>query len=340
LSTRSFESLARDDFNKARSRALFSQVLALLRNEKDELLSLQEVKSLLRPRSETYRGMRTVPIDRIVGSEGRYQDFNKRFLPRRTNLRGRWERVDVAHHAQITLPPIKLYEIGGIYFVRDGNHRVSVARTQGVEFIDAEVVSLSIGVQLHPQMGRDELLARVVELEKTEFLRATKLDRWRPQARIDFTSPGRYEELVRHVHGHKYFINQNSLVEIPFKEGLLSWFDTVYEPIVTVIRQERILAGFPGRTEADLYVWIVQHWDELKRNYGGRTTIREAATDFSRRFGRPGFLRRVAEGAVRSLRRAVRRALQKARLRAVRRARSRLRARGPRRRARRTRPGR
>ncbi len=324
MASRSFASQARDDFNKARSLALFSQVLALLRKEKDELLSLQEVKSLLRPRSETYRGMRTVPIDRIVGSEGRYRDFSKRFLPRRTHLRGRWERVDVAHHAQITLPPIKLYELGGIYFVRDGNHRVSVARTQGVEFIDAEVVSLNIGVQLHPQMGRDELLARVVELEKTEFLRTTRLDRWRPQAAaIEFSSPGRYEELIRHILGHKYFINQNRKEEISFKEGLLSWFDTVYEPIVTAIRQERILSLFPGRTEADLYVWIVQHWDELKRTYGGGTTIREAAADYSRRFGRASLPRRIAARVVRALRKAVRRALLRSRRAAARRTRRR-----------------
>ena len=294
MASRSYESLARDDFNKARSRALFSQVLALLRNEKDELLSLQEVKSLLRPRSETYRGMRTVPIGRIVGSEGRYQDFNKRFLPRRTHLRGRWERVDVAHYAQITLPPIRLYEIGGVYFVRDGNHRVSVARTQGVEFIDAEVVSLNIGVELSPDMGREELLNRVIELEKAEFFRTTKLDRWRPQAVVEFTSPGRYEELVRHIQGHKYYINQNCKEEISFKEALLSWFDLVFQPIVTAIRQEGVLNSFPGRTEADLYVWIVQHWDELKRRYGGRTTIEEATADFSRRYGRPAPLQQAA----------------------------------------------
>ena len=140
----------------------------------------------------------------------------------------------------------------------------------------------------------------MIELEKAEFFRTTKLDRLRPQAVIEFTSPGRYEELLRHVQGHKYYINQNRKEEIPFKEGLLSWFDQVYEPVVTAIRQERILHSFPGRTEADLYVWIVQHWDELKRRYGGRTTIREAAADFSRQFGRTAPMRRAAAWPVRA----------------------------------------
>jgi hypothetical protein len=138
-----FDSLAKEDFNRARLRAIFGRALALLRNEKDQLLSLQEVKALLRPESESYRGLRTVPIERIVGSEGRYLDFNRIFLPKREHLRGRWTRVDLAHYQQVHLPPVTLYEIGGVYFVRDGNHRVSVARTQGAEFIDAEVISLS-----------------------------------------------------------------------------------------------------------------------------------------------------------------------------------------------------
>lgn len=286
MADRFYGALAREDFNKARLKAFFSRIVAMLRNERDELLSFQEVKSLIRPRSESYRGMKTVAIERIIGSEGRYRDFNKGFLPRHTHLRGRWERVDVAHHAQVILPPVKLYEIGGIYFVRDGNHRVSVARAQGVEFIDAEVIALDSRLRLRPDTSREELRRAVIELEKEQFYSATRLLQHRPQARIEFTSTGRYEELIRHIHGHKYYINQTHQEEIPFREAMLSWYDTVYAPIVAIIRRENILAGFPGRTEADLYTWIVGHWDSLKRSYGGKTTIREAAGDFRRRFGR------------------------------------------------------
>jgi len=122
---------ASEDFSKARFKAMFSRIQHFMNTDKDNLLSFNDVKEILKPRNETYKGMRVVPLDRIVGSEGRYRDFNKFFFPRSDHLRQRWERVDMAHIKDIILPPIQLYEIGGVYFVRDGNHRVSVARAQG-----------------------------------------------------------------------------------------------------------------------------------------------------------------------------------------------------------------
>ena len=283
----SFEGQAKEDFNRARLRALFGRALALLRNEKDQLLSLKEVKALLRPEAESYRGLKTVPIERIVGSEGRYLDFNRIFLPKREHLRGRWTRVDLAHYQQVHLPPVTLYEIGGVYFVRDGNHRVSVARTQGAEFIDAEVISLKSRLALAPDMSREELKKAVIELEKKEFFRQTHLDKLRPEAVMQFTDTGRYDEVLRHIHAHKYFINQSKPYEIPFQEALLSWYDRVYQPLVCLVRSEAILAHFPGREAADLYVWIVGHWDVLKRQYGQGYPLAYAVEDFRRRFGRP-----------------------------------------------------
>jgi hypothetical protein len=266
---------------------MFSRALALLRSEKDQLLSLKEVKALLRPEAESYRGLRTVPIERIVGSEGRYLDFNRIFLPKREHLRGRWTRVDLAHYHQVQLPPVALYEIGGVYFVRDGNHRVSVARTQGQEFIDAEVISLKSRLALAPDMSREELKKTVIELEKREFFRQTGLDRLRPGLEMQFTDTGRYDEVLRHIHAHKYFINQSKPYEIPFREALLSWHDKVYAPLVSLIRGEDILAHFPGREAADLYMWIVGHWDVLKKQYGQGYPLEHAVDDFRRRFGRP-----------------------------------------------------
>ena len=150
-----FQAMARSDFGKLRTRETIARILSLLKVQRDEMLSLGDVRSLLRPDSETYRGMQTVLIEKIVGSEGRYKDFNREFLPRHDKLMRRWMRVDVAHYQNITLPPIKLFEIGGVYFVRDGNHRVSVAKSQGAEFIDAEVISLSSRDPLTPGMTRE-----------------------------------------------------------------------------------------------------------------------------------------------------------------------------------------
>jgi hypothetical protein len=288
------QSEAREDFNRARKSAFFTQIFNLFSPSKQELLSLQEVKEALKPRGETYRGMQTVPIDRIVGSEGRYRDFNKQFLPRHEYLRNRWQRVDMAHLTDVILPPITLYEIGGVYFVRDGNHRVSVAKAQGVAAIDAEVVSLDTEIPLHESLTRDNLRKAVIEHERRNFLQHVPIARVLPGVELNVTATGRYDELTQHIHGHKYFLNEHETVEIPLEHALKSWYENVYQPIVEVIRENNLMHRFPKRTETDLYLWIVKHWDELKQRYGQDFPVRRAAEDYSARFGK-GMWRRVRE---------------------------------------------
>ncbi len=276
---------ARDDFNRARSKATITQLLSALTPERQRLLALEDVRNLLKPHSETYKGMQAVPIDKIVGSEGRYKDFTSAFLPKREFIRGRWESVDRAHISDVILPPIKLYEIGGVYFVRDGNHRVSVARMQGTEMIDAEVIELDTEISLEPGITNEELKRRVIEYEKRQVFDETGLSRVIPEDEIMFTEPGRYIELLRHIKGHKYFLNQDREEEIPFIEAASSWYRNLYRPIIRIIREENILTRFPGRTHSDLYMWVVKHWDELKKKYGNDFSLKTATLDFSEKYG-------------------------------------------------------
>jgi hypothetical protein len=272
------------DFSRARTKALFSQIQHFMHADKDRLLSFNDVKDILKPKNQVYQGNRTVPIRLIAGSEGRYRDFNKYFLPRSEHLRSRWERVDAAHHQDIILPPIRLYEIGGVYFVRDGNHRVSVANAQNVEFIDAEVTSLATEISLTPSMTSDELRDAVIKYEKNIFYEKTGFDGLTGDNNLNFSAPGRYDVIYNHILVHKYYLNQNREEEIPFSEALVSWYKNVYCPVIAIIREQWLLANFPGRTEGDLYVWIVKHWDFLKKKYGGYSLAR-AAGDFSRKYG-------------------------------------------------------
>lgn len=295
MKDRSIQVAASDDFSHARARESLTRILSMLSSQSDDLLSLQEVRTILRPTSESYQGMKAVPVAKIVGSEGRYRDFNRWFLPRHRHLKARWTRVDVAHHRNIALPPINLYEIGGVYFVRDGNHRVSVARSQGVEFIDAEVVSLDTEIRLRPGMTRRDLRDAVIAYERERFYASTGIKLLRPEAEITFTVTGRYDDLLVHINCHKYYLNLDKPTEIPFRDALLSWFETVYRPIVDIIRERRMLSAFPGRTEADLYVWISRRWDELKRRYDPNYPLIAAAQDFRRRFGK-SLLRRLWSG--------------------------------------------
>ena len=138
----SIEEQVDKDFVRARHRALAGRVAALLRGEGEDLLSFDEVRRVSRANGGVRRGRREVEVRRIVGSVGRYRQFDRNFMPRKASLRDKWERVDRAFVRGEELPPVSLYKIGDRYFVEDGNHRVSVARYQGVEMIDAEVTEL------------------------------------------------------------------------------------------------------------------------------------------------------------------------------------------------------
>ena len=227
-------STASDDFSRAKNKARMQTIMNALRWKNPNLLSFYEVTSLIKPKSETYLGMRTIPVEKIIGSEGRYHDFSAAFFPKREMLRHRWESIDSAVLDNVILPPISVYSLGGYYFVRDGNHRVSVAKSKGVEFIDAEVVELDSQIPLKPGMTMKELRAAAVDYEWKNFIEQYKPD-YLPMDEIRFTTPGAYPEMVNHILVHKYYINQDYPYEISFKEAAKSWYDNVYFPIVNEI---------------------------------------------------------------------------------------------------------
>ena len=278
------DNTAMEDFAKAKSKAKIQGILSALQWKHNNLLSLYEVTSIIKPKSETYLGMRTIPVARIIGSEGRYHDFSSAFLPKREQLRTRWVSVDNAIINDVILPPISVYSLGGYYFVRDGNHRVSVAKAQGMEFIDAEVVELDSEIPLKPGITMKELRAKVVEYERSSFIAQYKPS-YLPMGDIVFTTPGSYPEMVNHILVHKYYINQTVDHEIPFEEAARSWYDNVYSPIVSEIRKEHLLSAFPGQSEGDMYMWIVRRWDEMKRSEGQGLSAAEAVKRAAREKG-------------------------------------------------------
>lgn len=255
---------ALDDFHRAKSRARMQGLFSKLSWKNPDLLSLYEVTSIIKPKKETYLGMQTIEVDKIIGSENRYRDFSAAFLPKHEMLRGRWTSVDQARLCDVVLPPISVFSLGGYYFVRDGNHRVSVARSQGAEFIDAEVVELDSEIKLEPGMTTRQLRQRVVDYERAAFIEQYKPS-YLPMGEIVFTTPGSYPEMVNHILVHKYYINQNVEGEISFEDAARSWYKNVYAPIVRQIREDKLMLLFPGNAEGDLYMWLVRRWDEMKK---------------------------------------------------------------------------
>ena len=275
-----FQFQAQEDFVKARNKAWINDLQNLMNPDKKKLLSFNDVKKILKPQNEVYAGLKVVPIKKIVGSEGRYNDFDNRFLPRSNELKQRWMNVDQAHLSDVVLPPIQLYELGGLYFVRDGNHRVSVAKAQGVEFIDAEVISLQSEIQLPATVQQATLLEAVITYEKRVFYNETHFGDLTDCWDLDFTATGRYDVIYNHILVHKYFINEQQSSEIAFTDALVSWYTTVYLPVIAVIEKYRLLADFKNRTKSDIYVWVVKHWDRLKQKNGNDYSLDAATKDF------------------------------------------------------------
>jgi hypothetical protein len=138
----SVEAQAEADFDRARRRAFFRRVVARLRRECSRLLAFEEVGEGHSAHNRRHLGLREVKVSKIVGSVGRQEAFDRGFMPTKASLAERWKRVDQAFHRGLDLPAVRLYKMGDSYFVEDGNHRVSVARYQGVETIEADVTEL------------------------------------------------------------------------------------------------------------------------------------------------------------------------------------------------------
>jgi hypothetical protein len=136
----SVELQAEADFDRAWRRAFFGRIAARLRRECSRLLAFDEVGEGHLAHNRHRLGLRDVEVSKIVGSVGRHEAFDRGFMPTKASLAERWKRVDRAFHTGIDLPAVRLYKVEDLYFVEDGNHRVSVARYQGMETIEADVI--------------------------------------------------------------------------------------------------------------------------------------------------------------------------------------------------------
>jgi hypothetical protein len=286
---------AQTHFQEARRKALLTGLLDTLLRHSSTMISLEDVRARINVRGQRSLGHQTVTLDHIIGSEGRYSDFDRRFLPRSDKLKQRWSSIDRAMIEAVELPPVELYKIGDIYFVRDGNHRVSVARQQGQDYIDAYVTELQVDVPLNPNLSVHDLLLKE---EYSDFLEWTNLHALRPDERIEFSELGGYLELVRHINAHRYYLGKEEHRDFSRDEAVTSWYDTVYLPIVEVIREQHQLKHFPNRTEADLYRWIMEHRWYMRERSGADPGPLDATNDYVALYGQKGLAGSV-EGALR-----------------------------------------
>src|SRR5256884_7357080 len=243
--------VARADYRRARRRAFMRGVMSWFRRSDNALLAFDEVRRGIHAQAQRDGGLREVPIDQIVGSVGRYRDFDRAFLPRQVQTRDRWESVDRAHLDHRELPPVDLYKIGDTYFVKDGNHRVSVARERGQKFIDAHVTEVLAPA---PVSNVEDLLEWMRNQEALHFHEVTRISELRPGARIELTLPGQYEKLLEHIATHQWYLGIEEKREVSYREAVASWYDRIYLPTVEAVRATGARRDLPHASEAAPYI--------------------------------------------------------------------------------------
>lgn len=268
-------------FRSARLAADLERLWGRLTGKSAELLPFDEVRAHVKANTPRQRVRRTIPLASVVGSVGRYQDFTRSFLPKRDSDRNRWASVRRAALDHKLLPPIDVYKLGDVYFVQDGNHRVSVARQMGADDIDANVTEIETSVPLQPH---DDLDAVIIKAEYADFLEYTAFARLCPGQELVVTAPGQYELLTEMIDVHHYYLSREKSGKIPYDEAVVDWYENVYRPVVELVRARGILRSFPGRTETDLYAWIAEHRSDISRALGWPVDTEAAAQDLVERF--------------------------------------------------------
>jgi hypothetical protein len=244
---------AERDFARERRRQAVSRLAARLRAERNDsssALPFDPVVDALGRRGERDLGVMTIPIGAIVGTVDRRPDsFDRSFRPSSPALRQRWERIAAARRRGEPMPPIDVYRVGQIYFVRDGHHRVSVARALGDTTIEARVREVDTDVAATPQLRlRDLPLKRHERL----FFERVPLP---PQARqrIVLSDEWRYAQLADVVEAWGFRASQAADRLLSREETAARWLAEDFEPIVEALHDAHVAAR---GTDAEQYLRI------------------------------------------------------------------------------------
>jgi nucleotide-binding universal stress UspA family protein len=274
-------------------------MLASVTGQSASLIAYEQVRDQLKFRGSADRGIREIPVHAIVGSVGRYQDFTRSFLPTNPSDEARWANVKTFMEDE-GAPPIEVYQVGDAYFVLDGNHRVSIARQTGLEYLPAHVTEITTRV---PFSHHDLPEQVVCKARYAEFLEQSRLDELRPDSNLFMTLCDQYDLLLSQIEVHRYFLFMEHQEELPAHQVVSDWYDTLYLPVVQMIREQGILLDFPERTEADLYILVTEHRLDLEKRLGWEIDTSHAAANYAQS-KEPGvgerLLGAVLPGALRS----------------------------------------
>jgi hypothetical protein len=258
------QSDAQDDFLRARRSAVLSRLGSLLRGHPQDVgavLPFDEVVDALGRVGERDRGVQVIPLDSIVGSVDRTRDFDRRFRPTTQRVRPRWERIALAKRRGEAMPPIEVYRLGDAHFVRDGHHRVSVARAHGQDVIDAHVI------EVLTRVGADRSI-RIADLPLKSHERLFWERVPLPVAardEIKLSDPWRYGELAEGVEAWGFRVMQAEHQFLERDRVALRWYDEEFRPTIALLKDAGLVRR--GETETDAYFRLTCQRYRLTRTH-------------------------------------------------------------------------
>ncbi|NIV14975.1 MAG: hypothetical protein GWN62_28080, partial [Aliifodinibius sp.] len=270
-----------EDFRHARRKAALEKFWSTLSGKSDHLLQFQDIEDQLNYDHIENLGQIEIPLDAIVASANRQNDFTRKFFPRGGVDPHRWQRVSKAVDKQLL--PINVYQVGEVYVVIDGNHRVSIARQRGETHIMANVTKIETVVSLSPDDSYQDL---VIKNQLAQFLNDTQLNMLRPELDFTVTSPGLYRQLREQISIHHIKLELEHHYPYTYQEAVLDWVDEVYLPIIQSINQHGLLRDFPDHTLTDLFIWLINYQQELSRYYGWEVHSHGAIEELARTQGK------------------------------------------------------
>ena len=258
---------AQFDFSRARRRRALSRLAHRLRGEPSDvnlILPFEEVVEALGRRGEKSLGLQTIDLDSIVGTVDRGREFDRRFRPTSGTVRTRWERIAAAQRRGKAMPPIDVYRIGELHFVKDGHHRVSVARAQGHKVIDAYVTEVQTAVGA----GRDITLADLpVKSHERLFFERVPLPA-EVRGRLKLSDPDDYSQLAEGIEAWGFRVMQGREDWLSREEVAETWFRDEYAPVIAMLREADLIGK---RSDAEAYMRVAEvrwrllrthEWDE------------------------------------------------------------------------------
>ncbi|MDT4945205.1 MAG: hypothetical protein QOH14_1938 [Pseudonocardiales bacterium] len=252
-----------DDFLRARRKQVLSRLAHRLRREPDDvnlILPFDDVVAALGRRGERYLGLQTIRLDSIVGTVDSTRDFDRKFRPTSSRVRERWERLALAQRRGEAVPPIDVYRIGDLHFVKDGHHRVSIALATGQTTIEAYVTEVLTVVPARGIRSRGDLLMKSYE----RMFRARVPLPPQSYAKITVRNAETYAELGEAVEAWGFRCIQESRTFLDREEIARRWFAEEYTPVVRMLKDADLLGS---GTEAEAYLRVARERYRLIRTH-------------------------------------------------------------------------